>query len=90
MPKKRQSFHEFISEWRSRRIGKIDSYDPQYGAEQKAQELTALASRSGYRTDLTRASSPYRGVVGYVKALYDFPHHRRPQGGAEYHQQEEQ
>jgi hypothetical protein len=81
------AFDEFIHDWRASRVIALGGIGVPEGDrdrlfERRASELSELAIRHGYRQRLAEAARPYRGIVGYVKALYDSAEHQSKQGPA--------
>jgi hypothetical protein len=67
------TFEEFIRDWKSARIGTLESMeaeDQDYLVRRRANELRELASRRGFHLDLVGAAQPFKGVSGLVRHMY--------------------
>jgi hypothetical protein len=76
-----QSFEEFLSEWRNQALPTVKGRELEAVLEGRARDLTELALLKGFRTQLSRATRPYRSTREFVRALYDASnHHQGVQG----------
>jgi hypothetical protein len=70
-PKSASGFDAFIAEFRRGHLAGLSRNQFAIVAEERADRLSKIASNKGYRAALTSAHQPYRGMIGYVTALYD-------------------
>lgn len=68
-------FDAFIRAWTAARIGPLgertDPSDREYMVKQRATELITLAREAALYSALHNAATPYGGIIGYVRSLYE-------------------